>query len=294
MNQLPMITIYTDGGCRPNPGPGGWGAVLLIKGKKPKDLSGGERESTNNRMELTAAIEALRFLTTGHQVKLVTDSKYLRQGVTQWMENWRRNGWRTAQKTAVKNQDLWQALSEEMERHEIDWHWTRGHAGNKWNERADRLASREIEREELPVDDPGAVHLYAAAAYSGKQRAGAWGVVLAFQEKVKESSEKVGGASANQMHLQAAIEGLQSLKRPVRVHLYTASDYLKDGATRWVKGWRARNWQTRDGKDVSHRPLWERLSELLEPHDVRWHVVDKNHSPELMDQAKEAARQILN
>ena len=133
------VTIYTDGACSGNPGPGGWGAIL-ISGEHRKELSGGEAETTNNRMELTAAIEALTALKRPCTVALYTDSVYVRDGITRWIHGWRRNGWRTADKKPVKNAELWQALEAALERHKVDWHWVKGHAGHPENERADELA----------------------------------------------------------------------------------------------------------------------------------------------------------
>jgi ribonuclease HI len=135
------VEVWTDGGCKGNPGPGGWGAILLY-GKVEKDLSGGEAHTTNNRMELTAAISALEALKRPCKVVLHTDSQYVRNGVMSWMRNWKRNGWLTAEKAPVKNEDLWRRLDAATERHEIDWRWVKGHAGNKMNERADELARR--------------------------------------------------------------------------------------------------------------------------------------------------------
>ncbi|MFG1463491.1 ribonuclease HI [Xanthobacter sp. DSM 24535] len=133
------IEIWTDGACSGNPGPGGWGAILR-SGPHEKELSGGEAHTTNNRMELMAAISALEALKKPSAVDLHTDSEYLRNGVTKWVAGWRRNGWRTADKKPVKNQDLWERLDAALGRHEISWHWVKGHAGNALNERADRLA----------------------------------------------------------------------------------------------------------------------------------------------------------
>jgi ribonuclease HI len=138
------IEIYTDGACRGNPGPGGWG-VLLIAGEHRKTLHGGEPETTNNRMELTAAIEALNALRSRSQVTLYTDSKYVMDGIREWMPNWKKRGWKTAARKPVKNQDLWQALDAAVERHEIDWKWVRGHTGDPGNEAADALANRGID-----------------------------------------------------------------------------------------------------------------------------------------------------
>ncbi|MBT8097573.1 MAG: ribonuclease HI [Woeseia sp.] len=138
------IDIYTDGACRGNPGPGGWGAIL-IAGTRRKTLHGGESSTTNNRMELTAAIEALNALRGKRDVRLFTDSKYVMDGVKEWMPNWKKRGWKTANKKPVKNKDLWQALDEATARHEIEWHWVRGHTGNPGNEAADELANRGID-----------------------------------------------------------------------------------------------------------------------------------------------------
>lgn len=138
------VIIYTDGACRGNPGPGGWGAVLSYKGKS-RELYGGELETTNNRMELMAAIQALETLTRSCTVLIHTDSKYVLQGITEWMSNWKKRGWKTAARTPVKNEDLWRRLDAAIERHDIEWRWIKGHSGNDGNERADALANLGID-----------------------------------------------------------------------------------------------------------------------------------------------------
>lgn len=138
------IEIYTDGACRGNPGPGGWGA-LLIAGKHEKRLYGGEDDTTNNRMELTAVIEALNVLKGGRKVILHTDSKYVMDGITKWMTNWIQRDWKTANRKPVKNKDLWMALDEAAARHDVDWRWVKGHDGNPGNEAADELANLGID-----------------------------------------------------------------------------------------------------------------------------------------------------
>jgi len=137
---LPRVEIFTDGACFGNPGPGGWGAILRY-GDTVKEIHGGEPATTNNRMELTAAISALRALKHPCAVTLTTDSEYLRKGITEWLPRWKARGWKTAQKEPVKNQDLWEALDQEARRHQIDWRWVRGHNGHPENERADYLAN---------------------------------------------------------------------------------------------------------------------------------------------------------
>ncbi len=138
-----VVEIYTDGACSGNPGPGGWGALLRYNGTE-RELFGGETGTTNNRMELMAAIEALNALKRPCTVHLYTDSTYVKQGITDWINRWKANGWRTAGKKPVKNQDLWQALDDALVRHDIEWHWVKGHAGHPDNERADELARRGI------------------------------------------------------------------------------------------------------------------------------------------------------
>ena len=138
-----IVEIYTDGACKGNPGPGGWGALLLCRGKE-LELCGGERNTTNNRMELMAAIEALKKLKRPCQVTLITDSQYVMKGIQEWMPNWKKRGWKTASKEPVKNADLWQALDEQVGRHQVDWRWVRGHTGHPGNERADQLANRGV------------------------------------------------------------------------------------------------------------------------------------------------------
>jgi ribonuclease HI len=138
-----VVEIYSDGACRGNPGPGGWGVLLRSRGME-KELWGGEADTTNNRMELTAVIRALEALKRPSRVRLYTDSQYVQKGISQWIRQWKRRGWRTAERKPVKNIDLWQRLDELAAVHEVEWHWVRGHAGHVENERADRLANKGI------------------------------------------------------------------------------------------------------------------------------------------------------
>lgn len=142
---MKRVTIYTDGACRGNPGPGGWGAVLRC-GDVEREICGGEAQTTNNRMELTAAIRALEALKERCAVDLHTDSTYVRDGITEWMDAWKRRGWRTAARKPVRNQDLWQALDALSAQHDVSWHWVKGHSGHDGNERADMLANQGLER----------------------------------------------------------------------------------------------------------------------------------------------------
>lgn len=297
--KMPRVTIYTDGGSHPNPGPGGWGAVVLDERGVPRELSGSEAESTNNRMELMAAIRALESLPEPSEVDLITDSTYLKKGITEWIDGWRRRGWMTAAKQPVKNKDLWVELDTAVQRHRIRWRWTRGHVGNEWNEKAHDLASAAIDRplraartEEYELD-PDAAHVFLGVAWSGKRRTGAWGAVLRYREHEKEVAEAVRVNSSNATHIASAVLALEALQRPLPTHLHTTSDYLRDGATRWIPGWRQRAWKTSTGKPVASRGWWERLAVQIDRLDLTWHVVGRDDLPEEIERARKLARSAL-
>lgn len=141
MHNRKMITIYTDGACKGNPGPGGWGALIVDGDESAREMSGGERNTTNNRMELLAVIRALESVADGSDVALYTDSQYVQKGITEWISGWQKRGWKTAARKPVKNADLWRELLAQSGRHQVDWHWVKGHAGHPGNERADELAN---------------------------------------------------------------------------------------------------------------------------------------------------------
>lgn len=285
----PSITIYTDGACNPNPGPGGWAAVLIPDDGKVRELTGSAERTTSNRMELTAAIEALRSLPTPHRLHLYTDSEYLRRGITEWLPRWREREWQTSKRSEVKNRDLWMSLAQEIERHSVTWHWVKGHADDKWNERVDRLARASIPRSPLPVDDDEAIHVFTAAAYLPTTGHGGWGIVMRYRDRERESSGRANDTSANRMHLTAAIKGLQAITKPLPIHLYTTSDYLYRGATRWLGGWIERGWRTHNGQEVKNRDLWEHLAALIQERHPRWHLVTGRALPPEMARAKELA-----
>tara|TARA_B100001248_G_C27347156_1_gene439344 strand:- start:362 stop:793 length:432 start_codon:yes stop_codon:yes gene_type:complete len=140
-----MISIYTDGACSGNPGIGGWGVVILIDNKNPIYLNGGQSETTNNRMELVAAIKAVTYFNEKKELTIFTDSKYLKDGIESWIQKWKNNGWKTANKKPVKNKDLWIELDNEIDKHNVTWNWVKGHANNEFNEKADFLARKYIE-----------------------------------------------------------------------------------------------------------------------------------------------------
>ncbi len=300
----PEMTIYTDGACSPNPGRGGWGAVLLQGEKVIRELSGSDEESTNNRMELTAALRALESLNGPHRVTLVTDSNYLKNGITTWIHNWRRRGWLTAAREPVKNRDLWEALDREMGRHQVEWQWVRGHSLDQWNERADRLAvaaRRQAHGAENAVDAAlahpprpdctGRICIFLGITFSPVTGKGSWAAVLAYQAHTRVIGGRVTGRSANEIHLVAAVQALQVLKKKLPLTLYTTSGYLRDGLNRWLDSWQRRNWQTSSGKPVSNQALWRKLAALQRDHAIEVMVSQRENGYCLLQEAKALARE---
>jgi ribonuclease HI len=261
--------IYSDGGADPNPGIGGWAAILR-HGEHEKVLSGSEPKTTNNRMELQAAIAALSALKRPSIVEFHTDSEYLRKGITQYIDKWAANNWRRGQK-AVANADLWQELWPLVQQHEIEWHWVKGHSGHPLNERVDELARQARLKITPDIDvDPNMPRLYLRSSCKGNPGPGGWGVVLERGDETEQASGSEPRTTNNRMEIQAAIEGLLLLQPGSAVQLFTTSDYLFQGATRWLKGWRQREWQKKDGQPVANADLWQALDQLTGAYRVRW------------------------
>jgi len=312
----PQVTVYTDGGCDPNPGPGGWGAIVRW-GDREWTLSGNDPDTTNNRMELHAAAAALALLEGlfGRcQVDLHTDSQYLRQGITEWIDSWVGRGWRTKGNRPVKNQDLWRVIHRLTQAHDVTWHWLKGHAGHTLNERADRLATEALQalrrgpvapdthppgapdthppgatETHQPGDDRPHVEISVKASCRGAEGRGGWGAVLRMGECSKSLSGGEPATTANAMFIRGATEALRSLTRPCRVTLYSDAKYLINGASRWVKGWQARGWQTKDGKPIANRAEWEALLKAARPHRVTWLLARGDTAPDDLAQAGELA-----
>ena len=294
---LPRVTIYTDGGCKPNPGPGGWGAVVLREGDDPVELHGSAAKTTNNRMELQAAEEALLALEEPSRVDLYTDSTYVRNGITKWLAGWRRKGWVTSSKKPVQNRDLWKKLDEATRRHEVRWHWVEGHAGDRWNERAHELASLGLGKAmpDRPAQTTGPapdVEAWLGIAWSAKKGVGAWGVVLRSGEHEKFLAGARSMESPNAAHIVSALEALRALKRPTPIRVHSVSDYLVQGASQWVHGWKRSGWTTRQGDPVKNADLWRALDREAARLKVQWHVVDGD-APEEIEEAKRRAKEAL-
>jgi len=285
--EMPRVTIYTDGGCAPNPGPGGWAALLIAANGVTRDLSGAEPQTTNNRMELTAALEALRKLKQPCQVTLHTDSEYLKRGITEWLPDWVARGWQRKGKRPIENEGLWRALHAETQRHAITWQWVRGHAGDPHNERVDRLATAARERlvaqqgsSAGDVQQPNWEIALRVSLPRGA-RAGGWAARvrdLSGEEQIVLTG-RAPVNSANQLWLVAACAVLKSLPEGTTVRLHAPDSYLIQGITRWVAGWRARGWQTKEGSAVKHRADWEALAAAAERRRVQWVQEGGDQSP---------------
>mgnify|MGYP000661814632 CR=1 FL=1 len=302
------VHVYTDGGCDPNPGPGGWGAIIRWQDQEPVRewvLSGNDPNTTNNRMELCAAAAALALLEglLGRcQVYLYTDSEYLRRGITEWIEEWVSRDWRTSGKQPVKNQDLWRVIHRLVQAHDVTWHWIKGHAGHPLNERADQLATAALRTVQCSLSSPAAappavddgrpaVEIYVKASSRGSAGRGGWGAVLRMDEHTRSLSESEQSATANSMLIRGATAALHALTRPCRVTLYSDANYLIQGASTWVKNWQAHGWTTRDGKSVANRAEWEALLEAASRHHVTWIQIRGDDVPADLEWAGELAAQ---
>ncbi len=300
----PTVTIYTDGGCEPNPGPGGWGVVLIYEkeGKSiTRELKGGDPETTNNRMELTAAIEALRALNRPCVVEFYTDSQYVKRGISEWMPKWKQTNFK---KGKIQNVELWEALDSEVARHEIHWHWVKGHAGNFYNERVDQLASSAIpirrSQPTTPDAAPGSeasIRAYLGISSEGSPGVGGWVVLLQHPDGERFLSGGHPKTNANRLELLAAIAALEVVPPGESMQVFTTNSYLHDGITRWIVGWKQRNWMKKEGGEVLYRDLWQRLDELARTRHVQWVLVRPDSRPPELDrlgeplvQALEAAR----
>ncbi|MEM6456834.1 MAG: ribonuclease HI [Acidobacteriota bacterium] len=283
------FVIYTDGGADPNPGPGGWGAVVLPDGRENdrRELSGSAADTTNNRMELTAAIEALTALDDGSRVVLYTDSQYLRNGITKWMPGWRRQNWQR-KGGALKNVDLWRRLDALTAHHTIDWRWVKGHAGDRWNERADALATEGVRaaRASAPAATSSAakrpakrqpsadapVDAEAFLAVSCPKRTGGWSAIVCRADDETQLGDRLDGVTANRLELLAAADLLERLldDGARRVAVHGGSDYLRKGAALWLPGWRRKGWKTASGGALKNVDAWRRIDAIQRRLRVDW------------------------
>jgi ribonuclease HI len=278
LNERPTVTIYTDGGSRPNPGPGGWGALLIAANGTQKELSGAEPDTTNNRMELTAAIEALRALKQPCVVDLHTDSQYLKRGITEWIDDWVAKNWRADGKKPVQNKELWQALYAETQRHDIRWQWVKGHAGNAHNEHVDRLAT--AAREQMVRASGGQpalppVDVEIALRVSVPKTGGRGGYAIRVSPTADDVEPRVltgseDATNSYRLELVAALDALRSTDAGTVVRVFCPSDTLQRGMTQWVRGWQRSGWRTKEGQPVKHQDLWQALVSEAQQRMVDW------------------------
>jgi len=285
--------IYTDGACSPNPGPGGWGAVIISPDKAVQEIFGSTQHTTNNRMELRAAIESLKHLPEGCPATIFSDSKYLQQGITLWFEKWLKSNWQTMAGSNVQNKDLWKDLIRAAEKHHITWNWIKGHADNDFNNRADELARKAVPRDPLPLTDNNSIHLYTSVSYSTLSKKGGWAVILRYREKRKVLSGTVAQTTSNRMHIHGTLAGLTAIRHPLPINIYTFSGYLRDGLSRWLDQWAQHGWLTREGLPVKHDDLWKQLHSLKKRYTVKCFLTDKTSPPCEVQEAKLLAQEVL-
>lgn len=265
------VTIYSDGGADPNPGYGGWGAVLIY-GKHTKELKGSAKDTTNNRMELSAAIGALNALKRPCEIEFFTDSQYLRRGILENLEKWVAADFKRKGET-IPNKDLWKKLHKLIEPHTIQWNWVKGHSGDHYNEIVDKLATEARQAITptvgLSTDQPT---LYARGSFKGKTNSGGWAYILKLPNgDTIQNSGNASQTTANRMHIEAVMFGLNDLPKNVNsVQVVTVSDYVFLGATEWIKGWKKRNWEKKGGESVSNSDLWQQLDQLSSKIQIVW------------------------
>jgi ribonuclease HI len=284
------VVIYSDGGADPNPGPGGWAAIVRYSDGVEQVLTGNAPQTTNNRMELTAVIEALRALPQSSRVAVNTDSQYVRRGIGEWLPGWVAAGWRTRSGRPVANADLWRVLREQAARHTIDWRWVRGHSGNPDNERVDRLARAARGGDASLPAAAGVPTYYLRAACHGNPGPGAWGIAVEEDGQWQFYSGTAPYTTNNRMELTAAIEALAIVPAGGRVRLVTTSEYLYQGATRYLAGWQARGWTRADGHPIANADLWRQLAATMARAHPEW-ISAKGQRLDGLKRAGEALRQ---
>ena len=285
------IRVYTDGACRGNPGRGGWG-VVIEHGRDRTEANGANADTTNNRMELTAAIEALERITPGAPVRVTTDSAYVRNGITQWVDAWRHNGWKTSRGTAVKNRDLWQRLAEACAQRAVTWQWVKGHSGHPGNSRADKLArdgllgriighsgEPQAPRSDTPAPHDGTtlVRVYIARRWTARRGRGgarhgrgAWAAII----EDGTGSATIDGVdddtTKQRLELKAAVEALRRIDAGRNVEVHTCSRYLEDGITLWLESWIRQDWYRGAGGRIKNHDLWSALATERDRLSVHW------------------------
>ena len=305
------VVLYTDGSCAPtNPGPGGWAYLPVINGEPDELVRGSEAHSTNNRMELTAALEALKSREDGDTVELFTDSQYVKNGITGWIDTWRRKNWTRGRGKPVLNKDLWVELHAQNSRLRVEWNWVKAHAGNTFNEMVDEAAraaaiaagdpgeeatSAAHDGRTLTSDIPLTEGYFIAAVNNGERRA-AWAIVREFDGSTDIENGVEEGTSVNRALLTGVVVLMRSLDPNAPTRVTTDSEYLFKGITQWLDGWRNRGWRKSDSKPVANKDLWIEIEALRNRAPIEWQLdrrSDNHHSQSLVQIATDAARDAL-
>jgi ribonuclease HI len=280
---LPQVTIYTDGGADPNPGPGGWGAVLIF-GDQQRELSGGEAETTNNRMELTAALEALKSLSDSHQIDLYLDSTYVLNGLKRYLSAWKEWG---LMPKGIPNDDLWIALVGAASKHQINFNWVRGHTGVEHNERADQLATLAMPVVK-PQLDAEAISIYFKMAGPEGANFGTFGwaarIIQPGQEQILTGRKMK--ATPNHFSLQVILEILTLFAEQDHFQVFCDNSYLYDGAVQWMAGWKKSGWK----KPNKFKEDWQVLDDWMSRKQITWIKVKAHDVPTAFDGLKELAQ----
>jgi len=295
------VDVYTDGAAVPNPGQGGWAAILrteLSSGEiVEKEISGCVSSTTNNRMELMAAIKALNALKKPCNVILYSDSMYLCNGVSKWLSEWKSRNWQSMSGKEIENSDLWNQLDTLQELHNVEWQWIKGHSDNLFNQRADKLARSVIQPQELPLKTEEGYHLYLrVTCVTG---IGGWGVLLQNKTEFLEYGGWIKDTTANQLEISAAISGIKKTPEGARIFLYTHNNYIYSAIVNDIIQWRKNNWLTSANKPVKNRDLWEKLLKVQQNRIIFWNLLFRGdnrfqESKKAHEIAKEKLNEYLN
>lgn len=325
VNYLKPIEAWTDGACKGNPGPGGWGA-LLRQGNMETEIKGGSEQTTNNRMEMMAAIETLSAIPSQNTpITISTDSQYLRDGITKWISGWKAKGWVTSNKTPVKNQELWIKLDNLCDQHKVYWTWVKGHNGHPENERADRLAVAGIPNSkkqtlnknqdyietnmiqpptvpaalvvtEISFDDfmktaKKSIPLEIQIQVQVINAKGGWAAAFSQENRTAYTSGFIMHTTLPQLELLTAINCIEMFSTPYVINMvYNPDQYIYKGITSWIKGWESNGWTTSSGSEVKYKDQWIKLNELCSSHHIFWKWILTPRQKELVTALNEKAK----
>tara|TARA_Y100001970_G_scaffold287961_1_gene413949 strand:+ start:7896 stop:8843 length:948 start_codon:yes stop_codon:yes gene_type:complete len=285
------VSIYTDGACDPNPGPGGWAAIIIIDSQQ-KQLQGSELNTTNNRMELLAVINALSYLKPNCKITLHTDSKYVQKGITEWIAKWKSNNWKNSKKQPVANQDLWKKLINVIDLHQINWKWVKGHSDNYFNNLVDSIARSSIVYKQSSTNSKG-LNIFIGASYINPNGPGGWAAIIINENQSKILAGQQKDTTANKLQLWCVLQALQHIDFNKQINIHTSSKYLYQGANEWLSLWKKRNWKSQSGQSIKHKKLWENVLTYTQKTNIKWCLNNSTTSYNLKA-AKKCAQSAAN